>query len=186
MGMARRLAVTLGVAVLLAESGAAGAEQAWVRGAPLNLRSGPSARYRILASTAPGSRLEILERGDGWTRVRTPDGKEGWIAAGYLAPEPPPTVRLAQLEKEAEALRRSLSQTTEEAQRLRESNASLSSADEGQRGTIERLTRENTKLRAGTRSAEWLTGAAILGLGMVVGAILHGLTGRRRSSRLRL
>jgi len=126
-------------------AGAVQAEKAWVRGAPLNLRSGPGTAYRILASSQPGDPLEVLKRGDGWTQVRTVEGKTGWIAAGYLDPEAPPAVRLSQIEAEAERLRSTLASTTDEADRLRESNSSLSSSDSGQKESIERLTQENYK-----------------------------------------
>lgn len=183
--MKRRLgAWILALAWLVA--GAASAEDVWVRGAPLNLRSGAGTEFRILASTQPGERLTVLKRGDGWTQVRTESGKEGWIVEGYLDTTAPPTLRLAELEAEAERLRGELDAMTDEAGRLRTTNEGLSSADNGQRSEIERLTKENYKLRAGTRSAEWLTGALILGMGMVLGAILHSVTGRRRNSRLRL
>ena len=185
-GMKRRFAVAGLLAIGLCAAVAASAENAWVRGAPLNLRSGPGTQYRILAAAQPGERMQILKRGNGWTQVRTGEGKAGWIAAGYLDAKAPPAIRLAELEAEAEKLRGSLSTTTEEASRLRESNNSLSSTDTGQRGEIEQLTKENYKLRAGTRSAEWLTGALILGMGMVLGAILHSFSGRRRTQRLRL
>jgi uncharacterized protein YgiM (DUF1202 family) len=184
--MRRRFVVTVVVALGLLAGTAASAENAWVRGAPLNLRSGPGTKYRILAATQPGDRLQVLKRGDGWTQVRTREGKEGWIAGGYLDPKAPPMVRLAELEAEAEKLRATLSSTTDEAARLRESNETLTGSDSGQREEIERLTKENYKLRAGTRSAEWLTGALILSMGMVLGAIGHSVSGRRRSQRLRL
>lgn len=167
-------------------AGATQAETAWVRGAPLNLRSGPGTEYRILASAKPGDRLEVLQQRDDWTKVRTAQGKNGWIAAGYLDPQAPPTVRLAELEAESKRLRGTLSSTSEEAKRLRESNETLSSSDSGQKNEIDRLTQENYKLRAGTRYAEWLMGALIFSTGMALGAILHSASGRRRANRLRL
>lgn len=174
----------MGLAFLVASSAAA--ENAWVKGAPLNLRSGPGTEFRILASAQPGDRLTVLQQGESWTKVQLPNGKSGWIAKGYVDPVAPPTVRLAQLEAETAELRENLSSTSEEAARLRDSNTTISSTDSSQKEEIERLTKENYKLRAGTVSAEWLTGALILSLGMVVGAILHSLTGRRRNQRLRL
>lgn len=185
IGMRRR-GVALGLGCLLVLATAAAAENAWVRGAPLNIRSGPGNEFRILGTAQPGDRMTVLKRGDGWTRIATPDGKKGWIAGGYLDPQAPPTVRLAEAEAEVAELRDSLSTTTADSERLRSTNETLSSTDSGQKAEIERLTKENYKLRAGTRSAEWLTGALILSMGMVLGAILHSLSGRRRSQRLRL
>ncbi|MCP3987328.1 MAG: TIGR04211 family SH3 domain-containing protein [bacterium] len=183
--MNRGIVVTC-MAMLWLLAGAAQAESAWVRGAPLNLRSGPGTEFRILASAQPGERLEAIESDGGWTRVRTGDDKIGWIAAGYLDRDAPPRARLAQLEAETEELRSNLTSTTDEAQRLRKTNDTLSSSDSGQVETIERLTKENYKLRAGTRWAEWLMGALIFSTGMALGAILQGFSGRRRGKRLRL
>jgi hypothetical protein len=41
-------------------------------------------------------------------------------------------------------------------------------------------------LRAGSRYQEWITGALILALGMLIGAFLHRNSTRRPSSRIRL
>lgn len=170
----------------LALAAPAAADRGWVRGAPLNLRSGPGTQYRILGVVKPGEGLEVVEHGDAWTHVRTDAGDDGWITAGYLDPVAPPTQRLQQLESEVARLQEALDATRSEAERLRETNESLSGSDEGQRERIETLTRENYKLRAGQRWAEWIIGASILGMGMVAGAILARVGGRRSQRRLRL
>ena len=164
----------------------AAAESGWVRGAPLNLRTGAGVQYKIVGSAKPGDRLEVIGRGDGWTHVRTPTGKSGWIAAGYLDPQPPPVLRLEQLETETGTLRTQLEEIRSEASQLRESNATLASTDSGQREQIESLKIENYELRAGSRYQEWITGALILASGMILGAFLHRNSTRRPSSRIRL
>ena len=171
--------------LLLGVATAALAETAWVRGAPLNLRSGPGTQFRIIGTAKPGDPVNVLERMESWTKVRKGDNT-GWIAAGYLDPQPPPTQRLEQLEAETTRLQEQLASTGNEADRLRESNAEISGQDESQKAEIARLTQENFKLRAGERYAEWITGALILGLGMSLGALLRGISGRNRSNRLRL
>lgn len=173
-------------ALLVLGAGSASAETAWVRGAPLNLRTGPGTTFKIVSSVKPGDRIEVRKRGDGWTLVRTSKGREGWIAAGYLDAQPPPRIRLEQLETETTEMRTKLTNIESEAERLQTSNTELSGADEGQRSEIERLTKENYKLRAGSRSAEWITGALVLGTGMALGAIMRGLSARRSRNRLRL
>ncbi len=171
---------------LLVPHAAPAAEKGWVRGAPLNLRSGAGTQYRIIASVAPGDGLDILERAERWTRVRLPDGKEGWISAGYLDAQAPPTQRLAQVEAELARTRSRLEATGKEASELRARGEELSGTDAEQRATIERLTKENDKLRVGERWLEWITGALILSLGMVAGALLSRVGGRRNQRRLRL
>jgi len=167
-------------------AGSALAERAYVRGAPLNVRSGPGTEYRIISAIGPGEGLDILQRAKSWTRIRTREGKEGWISAGYLDAVPPPKRRLEQAEAEVARLKAQLEATDAEASTLRDANAELSGSDEGQRSEIERLTRENYKLRAGQRWAEWILGASILGMGMVAGAILSRVSTRRGQRRLRL
>jgi hypothetical protein len=49
-----------------------------------------------------------------------------------------------------------------------------------------RLETENHRLKAGTRWPEWITGASILAVGMLMGAIFHAWTNRRSHSRVRL
>jgi SH3 domain protein len=159
----------------------------WVRGEiRLNLRAGAGNQYKILGVVETGDELVVLTTDESWTRVQRKDGKIGWIPAGYLETEPPPALRLEQAEAEAATLRAQLEEIKTETAQLRESNATLSSTDSGQREEIESLKIENYELRAGSRYQEWITGALILGLGMIIGAFLHRNSTRRPSSRIRL
>jgi SH3 domain protein len=159
----------------------------WVRGnIRLNLRAGAGTQFKIIAGVETGDELRVLSTGENWTRVETSEGEIGWIPAGYLETKPPPTLRLAMLETETVDLRTELEETQSEAARLRESNATLGATDSGQREEIESLKIDNYELRAGTRYQEWITGALIMILGMVVGAVLHRNSTRRPSSRIRL
>jgi SH3 domain protein len=182
------LALTLTLALATIFIGSAAADTGWVRGnIRLNLRAGAGTQFKILGAIETGDEMEVLTRGESWTRVRaSKDAKTGWIPAGYLETEPPPTLRLAQLETETATLRGQLEEIGSEAAQLRESNATLGSTDSGQREQIESLKIENYELRAGSRYQEWITGALILASGMILGALLHRNSTRRPSSRLRL
>lgn len=184
-----RLALAISFTFVLVSTfvGPAAAEVGWVRGnIRLNLRAGAGLQYKILSAIETGDEMEVLERGESWTRVRTGAGETGWIPAGYLETEPPPTLRLAQLETETGTLRTQLEALRSEAAQLRESNATLGSNDSGQREQIESLKTENYELRAGSRYQEWITGSLILASGMILGALLHRNSTRRPSSRIRL
>lgn len=164
------------------------AEHGWIRGEiKLNVRSGPGTQFRILTGVTTGDGLTIVERTEAWTKIRLEDGTEGWIPVGYLKPEPPPTVRLAQLENEVADLRKQLESTTAESNTFRKTNATLSESDGAQRAEIERLILDNTKLRAGARYPELVAGASILAAGMILGAMLHrSAANKRPQSRIRL
>ncbi len=75
------VAITLGFCVSLS----AVAERAWIKDElRLNLRTGPGVQFRIMGRLKTGDALELLERGDGWTKVRVAEFGEGWIPEGYL------------------------------------------------------------------------------------------------------
>jgi SH3 domain protein len=165
----------------------ADAEPAWVSGeVRLNLRSGAGNQYRILGVLKTGDSLQVLQRAEKWTKVRTAAGEEGWIPAGYLNPKPPPAIRLEQLEAETTSLRSLLENAEAETSSLRQRSEELSANDSEQKSEIERLTKENYRLHAGERWAEWITGALVLSTGMALGALLSRISSRRGRQRLRL
>jgi SH3 domain protein len=178
------LALAAPLALLASESRA---ERAWVKDElRLNLRTGPGVQYRIRGAVKTGDAVEILSRGDSWTQIRVDEIGEGWIPVGYLQPTAPASLQLAQSEAEAAELRERVATLSRDATELRSANQTLSERDEGQKAEIERLVRENLKLRAGARWPEWIAGACILSVGMIIGSILHRNATRRKTSRIRL
>lgn len=167
---------------------ATAAEQGWVKGdLRLNLRTGGGNEYRIIGTVGTGDQVSILTRGTDWIRVETADKKVGWIPAGYLDATPPPVARLASAEAKVASLEAELSKLKGETSALRETNTALSANDQGQEKQLETLKLENLELRAVSRYQEWLTGAGLLGGGMLAGAWLHNRSANRRpSSRIRL
>lgn len=174
--------------VLVLGAGSAAAEQGWVKGElRLNLRSGGGNEYRILGTVGTGDSVKVLNRGTDWIQVQTQEGKVGWIPDGYLEAAPPATVRLATAEADVAKLQGELEKLRAETNALRESNAAMTANDDGQKKELETLTLQNLELRAATRYQEWLTGAALLGGGMLTGAWLHSRSANRRpSTRIRL
>ncbi|MGH0032421.1 MAG: TIGR04211 family SH3 domain-containing protein [Myxococcota bacterium] len=163
------------------------AEIAWVKDElRLNLRTGPGTQYRIKGAVGTGDRMTVLSRGDGWTQVSTPSLGEGWIPAGFLQAEPPAGVRLAEYEAQTAEFRSKYESVASRTSELEATNAELADNDAAQKARIEQLSRENFELRAGARWPEWITGAGILLAGMLMGAILHSVSGRRQRPRIRL
>jgi SH3 domain protein len=70
---------------------AAHSAPAWVSDEfEITLRSGPSTSHSIQVMVGSGTRLEVLEQGaeSGYSRVKTADGKEGWVLTRYLMTQP--------------------------------------------------------------------------------------------------
>ena len=51
----------------------------------LHLRSGPGSDYAVIGRYRRGTRVTILSSGKRWDRVRTPDGKVGYMYKQYLS-----------------------------------------------------------------------------------------------------
>ena len=56
-----------------------------VKPASLNVRSGPGTKYSVLFSVRGGDRLTALEESEGWLRVRTTAGQEGWVSSQFTS-----------------------------------------------------------------------------------------------------
>ncbi|MEM7409020.1 MAG: TIGR04211 family SH3 domain-containing protein [Myxococcota bacterium] len=178
--------IAVGIGLLFAAP--ATAQQAWVKDElRLNLRSGAGTQFRIKGVVTSGDEVTVLAPSrNGWTKVRVKELGEGWIPEGFLQEEPTAGLRLAKSESETAEFRSQFTGLTERVKELETTNAELAGTDAGQRAEIETLTRENLELKAGARWPEWITGAGILTVGMVMGAALHSLNGRRSRPRIRL
>lgn len=184
IGRVRALRALLGLVALGA--GSARAEDSWVKEeVHLNLRTGPGTEFRILEALKTGDAVQLIERTDGWTRVRHGE-QEGWVPEGYLQTTPPAVVRLTELESEADALRQQLSALNAETAGLRQTSADLTAREAKQAADVERLRRENAAFRTGARWPEWFAGSALLSMGMLLGALVRSVGGRPRARRVRL
>ena len=103
----------------------------------------------------------------------------GWQVPAYTMPEDAEDVEVLRV-----VVREGFSRDL--ADELRATKDELEADDEEQRLEIDRLTRENYKLRANARWPEWITGAGIVLVGMALGALLGRNAGRRRQPRVRL
>jgi len=63
-----------------------GGETVIVKPTSLNVRTGPGTKYGIVLGIRGGDRLTVLERSEGWIRVRTASGKEGWVSKRFTRP----------------------------------------------------------------------------------------------------
>jgi len=148
--MAGRLTIAL---FCLACAAAAQAETAYVTDIlQLGLHQASDTSDRPFQNLTSGTRLEILERTALYARVRTDEGAEGWVKAGYIVSETPARYRLAELESRLEALDAELAaaratekQATAEAELLRSREAEHKASVEALRSTVGRLEQQNAE-----------------------------------------
>ncbi|SEQ91802.1 SH3 domain protein [Nitrosomonas sp. Nm51] len=90
------------ITVCLFFSAQVAAEQRYVTDRfEIMLRSGPSSKHAIQRMIKSGTALELLEQDaeNGYSRVRTHGGTEGWVLSRYLMREPAARVQLEHLVK---------------------------------------------------------------------------------------
>ena len=119
-----KLAWALALTLVLA--GAAMAEKNLYVGDRIQvvIRAAPQTESQMVDHIATGDLVGMLETADGWVKVRTPKGKEGWALARYFVESPPAFVRLRdmgpqgknlatqmeEMRRDNDVLRRSLNQ----------------------------------------------------------------------------
>jgi SH3 domain protein len=77
----------------------------------LGLYTGDTASGKRIRSIESGTPLEIIERKQNYARVRTREGEEGWVKAGFLVKEKPAKTLVAELTRENAALTQTLRET---------------------------------------------------------------------------
>jgi SH3 domain protein len=107
------------------------------------LRRGPSNGHKIINAALPsGLALEVLgeDSAAGFTRVRTPNGTEGWVPTQYLTNQPAAKDRLAAATKRIETLEAQLKSTRENFQDVRGARTEVE-------GRAAQLAKENQRLQ---------------------------------------
>jgi SH3 domain protein len=120
----------------------------------LPLRTGPSTEYKILALVESGQRLEVVEPGDDWSKVRLDNGKEGYVLNRYLVRRPTSAVQLTQLQTKYTALRQQATTLIEENNRFKEENKTFKSSLSSNEKALKKLDTDYKDLKAG--AAEFL------------------------------
>ncbi len=86
----------------------------------INIRSGPSLEHRILSMVSSGEQVEVVESNEGWSKVVTADGAEGWTQSRMLVKEKPAAMQVEQFRKENARAKESSTQAEKELADLKE------------------------------------------------------------------
>ena len=71
----------------------------------LSLRAGTTTKHKIRKMVSSGTKVQVLDTAEGYTKVRTPQGIEGWMLDRHLMKQPPARERVEAAEQEVALLR---------------------------------------------------------------------------------
>jgi SH3 domain protein len=166
----------IAAAALTLTLGATGALAEYVKDeVRINMRTGPGVQFRITRVLKSGDRVQVLSRQEDWTQVAL-NGQEGWIPAGFLSREAPASVALPALEAKLAEAQGTIGQLEA---RLAEQADAIGEIESLRRRNAE-LESSNAELAAASRWRMLIAGAAIVLVGMLVGAVGPRLAGGRQ------
>jgi len=170
----------------------------------INMRRGPGTDYRITKLLEAGTKLEVVQRQDGWTEIRTENGDTGWVLSRFLSDTAAARDRLQAIKQElsqalegSEELGETKRKLVEENQSLKKELAEIKEAsanavrisEENQRfrekilameSEMERLKHENESLQS--RREGMKIGALVLAIGIIIGLVLPLFRRRPKST----
>ncbi len=86
----------------------------------LSLREGPGNEHNTIRTLQTNAPVEVLEEQEGFLKVRTEQGEEGWVLKQYITSETPKPIIIAGLNKEIERLKARLEQFKKSRESLKE------------------------------------------------------------------
>lgn len=86
----------------------------------ITLRTGPELDRKITAMLKSGQAMEIIDKGEEWSQVRLPSGREGWVLNRFIQEELPVNMKFEILQKKYNDL---LAGADEPLQKLKEVNS---------------------------------------------------------------
>lgn len=160
----------------------------------VGVRPAPDSSEAPVNVVTTGMALEVLQKKNGFVRIRTDSDIEGWVKEVYVVSEMPAGQRLQALETEHSELKAQFTELQQQAAQASETNRTL--ADETQR-----LKKENVDLqlqlvqlqnankpRLAESSSFWLLVGGMLAVfaAFGLGVVVHRLIMRRRFGGLKL
>lgn len=120
----------------------------------ITMRNGQGVEFGIRKMLDAGTALEVLENvPNGYSRVKTPDGMEGWVLSRYLTRSPSARAQLSEAKKRIANLELEIAEYKEELEQISGKHAEADGENAGLRERASRLRRELDNLRQTASSA---------------------------------
>ncbi len=91
----------------------------------VTLRTGPGTDHRVTRMVSSGEKLEIIEAGKDWSKVRLESGQTGYMLNRFITDTTPCSITLENLQKKHQALVSQSSEPLKEVARLTSENEQL-------------------------------------------------------------
>lgn len=121
----------------------------------ITFRTGPGTDYKIIEMLKSGQKVEVVQAGDDWTKVRLPSETEGWVLTRLISPNPPPRLLLDEFKQRNAMLTRQAASLLEENTRIKAEKETMAEELASQRQLFSELKNSYETLKKD--SAEYLT-----------------------------
>jgi SH3 domain protein len=92
---------------------------------PITFRTGPGIVHTIISELRSGQKVEVIEHGEEWAKVRLPNEREGWVIRRFITPNPPSTLVVKILGEKNKALTVRAASFMEENKQIKAENTRL-------------------------------------------------------------
>ncbi|MEE9437171.1 MAG: TIGR04211 family SH3 domain-containing protein [Candidatus Adiutricales bacterium] len=137
----------------------------------ITVRTGTATDHKIIAMIQVGQNVEVLRTSNGWSQIRLPEEKVGWVLSRFLTSEEPSRQVLERLKKSYEKLKNETSPLLAENKSFKKENETLISQLAEQTKRAESLYNELDGLKQDRIYRWFLLGAGVLLLGFLLGFI---------------
>lgn len=120
----------------------------------ITLRTGQGIEHKIVGMLKSGEKIDLLEQGEEWSKIKRSNGKEGWVLTRFLKTDAPNAAKLQILTGKYDSLLASNEKNQNELNRLRAENANLKSVLKSVEVKFENLSSDYKKLK--TESQDYL------------------------------
>ena len=83
--MKNKIALATLTVLPIASSNSYAATIGTVTATSLNVRSGPGTSYTIATTVKKNDKVNILQSSNGWYKIETSSGKQGWASSSYIS-----------------------------------------------------------------------------------------------------
>jgi len=85
MGMKGKIALATLAMIPMTANNAYASNIGTVTASSLNVRSGPSTSYTVVTTVKKNDKVNILQSSNGWYKIETSSGKQGWVSSSYIS-----------------------------------------------------------------------------------------------------